>query len=108
MSTFARAALDHHKPFLQSPVDDLYSFYWVALWAALYNVHLNIDSFTATEKSILKNLSGNTFERLGVSGQIGLTRIRVRASDVQSYPAVDVVYVRRVARAFGQFDGRLE
>jgi hypothetical protein len=26
-----------HKPYLQSPVDDLWSFYYVAQWAAVFN-----------------------------------------------------------------------
>ncbi len=108
MSTAARTAMDDHTVFLQSPVYDLYSFYWVALWAALHNVHLDVDKLTEAEKKFRTGLSGTTLERSGASARIGsivykldlprFNRIQTRSSEVQSYPAVVVVYVRRVAR----------
>ncbi|KAI0744468.1 hypothetical protein C8Q76DRAFT_851494 [Earliella scabrosa] len=37
MSTRLREAMEKGKPYLQSPVDDLQSFWWATLWAAVYN-----------------------------------------------------------------------
>ncbi|RPD56214.1 hypothetical protein L226DRAFT_615737 [Lentinus tigrinus ALCF2SS1-7] len=37
MSTFARRAMEVNAPYLQSPVDDLFSFWHTVLWATLFH-----------------------------------------------------------------------
>ena len=36
MSRALRKALDFNDPYMQSPVDDMHSFFWVAYWAVLH------------------------------------------------------------------------
>ena len=37
MSLAMRTAMDRGTPYMQSPTDDLQSFWWVTLWAAVNN-----------------------------------------------------------------------
>ncbi|KAF8637284.1 hypothetical protein AX17_002923 [Amanita inopinata Kibby_2008] len=44
MSTALRQNYSHKRDYLQSPLDDIESFFWVALWAVLYNSHTEYTS----------------------------------------------------------------
>ncbi|KAJ6512171.1 hypothetical protein C8R47DRAFT_684177 [Mycena vitilis] len=37
MSLELRAAMDEGRPYVHSPVDDIQSFFWLAMWAVLFN-----------------------------------------------------------------------
>ncbi|KAJ7645465.1 hypothetical protein DFH06DRAFT_1425076 [Mycena polygramma] len=37
MSLELRAAMDDERPYVHSPVDDIQSFFWLAMWAVLFN-----------------------------------------------------------------------
>ena len=39
MSESLQKAMNRNTPYLQSPVDDLHSFYWVAQWVVLFNTY---------------------------------------------------------------------
>jgi len=73
MSTPARHAYEtpEPSPYLQSPVDDMESFFWVALWAALRNKNVDLANLTPEEKRWRKGMRGSTLERSGVAGEIG-------------------------------------
>lgn len=72
MSASAREVYESPEPgpYLQSPVDDMESFYWVALWASLRNKTVSGDP-TKEERKWRKGLRGNTLERTGVSHEVG-------------------------------------
>lgn len=72
MSTSIREVLETptSKPYLQSPVDDMESFYWVALWAALRNNKVHTQ--TEQEKKWRKGIRGNTLERTAIAYEVGL------------------------------------
>ena len=68
MSTEIRHALRRGEPYLQSPIDDLESFYHVFVWAILHNKHWQ--RLNDIEKDCKDNLSGNVFARDGVQMEL--------------------------------------
>ncbi len=73
MSTPARDAYETPEPtpYLQSPVDDMESFFWVALWASLRNKKVVLANLTHEEKRWRRGMRGSTLERTGVASEIG-------------------------------------
>ena len=55
---------DYPYPYLQSPIDDLWSFFYVTLWAALFN------SPNAPDNHIRKGVSGNRNNREATVGRL--------------------------------------
>ncbi len=74
MSDDAREALEDGTPYLQPPVDDIYSFYWVALWATLRNTHFQ--SRTERERAWLENINLSRTDRMAVAAEIGPGRLQ--------------------------------
>lgn len=85
MSHTARVAFDTPARYLQSPLDDLESFYWVALWAALRNKSVDMEKLTSDEIRWRKAICGNTQERLSLTVEIGANR---DAEDLQKFNPV--------------------
>lgn len=72
MSVGCRKAFEESEPYLQSPIDDIESFYWVALWASVRNqTTVDPNTTTADEKRWQLGLRGNLTERTGVSHDMG-------------------------------------
>ena len=61
MSTKIRLALRRGTPYLQSPIDDLESFYHVFMWAILHNKHWR--RLNDIEKDCKANLTGTVGDR---------------------------------------------
>lgn len=82
MSTSARDAVEKPtpSPYLQCPVDDMESFYWVALWVSLRNK--TVGTPTEEEQKWRKGLRGTTLERTGVSHEVGAP---IAPADVQKF-----------------------
>ena len=68
MSTEVRIALGRRKAYLQSPIDDLESFYHVFVWAILHNVRAQ-SLLTDDEIDYKRMLSGTLAERNLAQGQ---------------------------------------
>ncbi len=76
MSLPARTACDGEgspEPYLQSPLDDLESFFWVALWAALHNKSCTTP--TKEEKKWRDSMRRATLERNAVAHEMGNGRL---------------------------------
>ncbi len=59
------------KQYLQSPVDDLESFYWVGLWVALRNKTVDTAKLTDDEIKWRGLVRGTTMEWTGSASEIG-------------------------------------
>lgn len=68
MSTSLHKAIEFERQYLQSPVDDIESFYWVLLWAVLFNKHTTNRS--DDEVTWQKLISGSRADRLLASTEI--------------------------------------
>ncbi|RPD56212.1 hypothetical protein L227DRAFT_578937 [Lentinus tigrinus ALCF2SS1-6] len=64
MSAFLRTAVEENESYLQSPVDDLFSFWYTVLWATLFNpdVLKDVDDPTLV-KQWRKHIAGTMAER---------------------------------------------
>lgn len=69
MSQALYAAMSHGWPYLQSPVDDLHSFFWVALWTVIYNIH-NEEHVSEDERGWQMDLTGSIRTRALVATKI--------------------------------------
>ncbi len=58
-------------------MDDLNSFFLVALWASLHNYQVDSSQLSPKELSFRKDFSGNASERLGMINQIGSPKLEV-------------------------------
>ncbi|RPD56209.1 hypothetical protein L226DRAFT_615734 [Lentinus tigrinus ALCF2SS1-7] len=66
MSFCARSAMEKKRPYVQSPVDDLFSFWYTVLWATLFNPDAlkDVDDRTLVEvNDWRKDIAGTMAER---------------------------------------------
>ncbi|THU98458.1 hypothetical protein K435DRAFT_964912 [Dendrothele bispora CBS 962.96] len=61
MNVPLREAMDERSPYLQSPVDDMHSLFWTALWCVLFNTKDR--GQTSKEKQWRNHLQGSNEER---------------------------------------------
>ncbi|KAJ7672855.1 hypothetical protein B0H17DRAFT_174693 [Mycena rosella] len=77
MSLALQSANSSESPYLQSPLDDIESFFWLALWAILFNIH-NKDR-SSTEIHWRRVLHNGDF--MGKSGLLTLMRLQVNGPE---------------------------
>ncbi|KAJ7211362.1 hypothetical protein GGX14DRAFT_624497 [Mycena pura] len=92
MSNRLLDSIVHGRPYLQSPLDDIQSFYYVAQWAAAF--HKDGDKFDDV-KDIRSGLSGNVEARALVSD-----RIRTLAASDANYVGAFLVRCRPLLHAW--------
>ncbi|RPD53233.1 hypothetical protein L226DRAFT_563965 [Lentinus tigrinus ALCF2SS1-7] len=86
MSVFVRSAMEAKESYLQSPVDDLLSFWYTVLWATLFNPDalkdLNHPTLVNQVKKWRKAIAGTTEERESVVSYLAFGRIASSAHSV--------------------------
>jgi hypothetical protein len=83
MSTDLLNALIDEEPYLQTPIDDLWSFYYVGQWAATYN---NESLDTKKILRLRKNLVGTLNDREAATIKV-TSRRGLKASDYGTFLA---------------------
>lgn len=82
MSNTARRAYEdpspNRDPYLQTPVDDMESFLWVAIWVALYNKTVEVAKLPLIERQWRRSISSDTTSREGVATEVGNPIHRLR------------------------------
>ncbi|THU84726.1 hypothetical protein K435DRAFT_687003, partial [Dendrothele bispora CBS 962.96] len=84
MNQSLRRAVEEQLSYLQSPVDDMYSFLWTALWCTLFNTHECGESIQ--EKQWRKELQGSLSDRVSVLTEVvkgGTEKIKTISSIVR-------------------------
>lgn len=93
MSNGLRNASNSGEPYLQSPLDDIESFFWVSVWAAAYNLK-HSHQLSRNELLWREELSGSVSERRGAAMQL----LEVEGSEGSPI----LVHFRRFIRALDQ------
>ncbi|KAF8206325.1 hypothetical protein K438DRAFT_1817003 [Mycena galopus ATCC 62051] len=73
MSLTLHTAMIDDSPYLQSPVDDLESFFWLAVWAVLFNTHKNNQNGSQLENKWKAYLFGAEYHNTRVLAKGKLT-----------------------------------
>ncbi|KAK7033675.1 hypothetical protein VNI00_012675 [Paramarasmius palmivorus] len=76
MSFRLHIAMEDADPHLQSPVDDLHSFFWVVMWAVMFNANLKNVVRSKQEKHWQERLAGRACNRMAVPADMASHRHR--------------------------------
>jgi hypothetical protein len=79
-------AININRPYLQTPVDDLWSFYYVGQWAAAYSSKfLDPEKLSELLLRLRNNLAGSLYQRGHATGTVTDSEVQLLASDYGTF-----------------------